>query len=178
MISTFVKDQRLQQVFRILVDKSHNNAPAMAAISGVMLGALEDNFRAEGRPNRWKPLKASTLLSRAQNGKSGKILQATGKLAASMTPFHTGTSAGVGTNLPYAAAMNNGSRPHEIKAKNKKALAFGGRFFKRVKHPGTVPREFMVLMDRDKNDILQVMGQHLVSEGILNSTEALSWGIK
>jgi phage gpG-like protein len=177
MINAIVKDQRVQAVFEILIDKSHNNGPAMAGIAARMLGAVEDNFRAEGRPH-WKALKASTLATRAKAGKSGKILQASGHLASSITPFHTATTAGVGTNVPYAAAMNNGSRPHEIAAKNKKALAFGGKFFKRVHHPGTVAREFMVLMDQDKDDLLQIMGQHLLSVGTLNSAEALSWGIR
>lgn len=163
MINIIVKDHEVQASFRRLIDKAQSPEPAMGAIAGVMLAAVEDNFRAEGRPNRWKALKASTLAARAKAGKSGKILQASGKLAASITPFHSRTSAGVGTNRPYAAAMNNGSRPHEIKPKNKKALAFGGGVFKRVKHPGTVPRPFMVLMDRDKSDMVQIMAAHLRS---------------
>lgn len=59
--------------------------------------------------------------------------------------------------------MNNGSKAHVIKAKNKKALHFNGKFFKRVKHPGTKPRPFMVLTDTDKQDLLQVMAMHLAS---------------
>jgi phage virion morphogenesis protein len=163
MISLIVKDQRVQESFRRLIEKSQHTSPAMAGLSARMLGAVEDNFRSEGRPTKWKPLKASTLAERAAHGKSGKILQATGKLAASNTPFHSNNMAGVGTNRPYAAAMNNGSRPHEIKPRNKKALAFGGKVFKRVKHPGTVARPFYVLVDRDKADLIQIMARHLMS---------------
>jgi phage virion morphogenesis protein len=163
MISLIVQDQQVQAGFRQLIANSQNRGPAMAGMASRMLGAIEDNFRAEGRPTRWNRLKASTLAQRALKGKSGKILQATGKLAASNTPFHTNDTAGVGTNRPYAAAMNNGSRPHEIKPRTKKALAFGGKVFKRVKHPGTAPRPFYVLMDTDKADLLSIMGRHLVS---------------
>jgi phage gpG-like protein len=162
MISIKVLDADVQREFKRLVSKSENPTPAMAGISMVMTGAIEDNFRAEGRPSRWKPLKASTIAARAKAGKAGKILQRTGHLARSMTPFHSRTTAGVGTNVPYAAAMNNGSKPHEIKAKNKKALFFNGRFAKKVKHPGTEARPFMVLTDRDTGDILQIMAMHLM----------------
>jgi phage virion morphogenesis protein len=163
MISLIVVDQRVQNSLQRMLANSQNPEPAMAAIAGVMLGAVEDNFRAEGRPTKWKPLKPSTLVARAAAGKSGKILQATGKLASSITPFHSRTGAGVGTNRPYAAAMNNGSKAHEIKPKTKKALAFGGKVFKRVKHPGTDARPFMVLMEKDKDDMLGIMAQHIVS---------------
>lgn len=163
MISLIVNDQQVQQSFRQLIEKSQHKGPAMAGISSRMLGAVEDNFRAEGRPTRWNRLKPSTLAARAKSGKSGKILQASGKLAASNTPFHTGDTAGVGTNRPYAAAMNNGSRPHEIKPRFKKALAFGGKVFRRVKHPGTAPRPFYVLMDTDKADMMNIMARHIMS---------------
>lgn len=43
----------------------------------------------------------------------------------------------VGTNVEYAAAVELGSRPHIIEAKNKKVLSDGKRIFgKRVNHPG------------------------------------------
>jgi phage virion morphogenesis protein len=163
MISIAVRDQEVQAALKRLLANSQHPEPAMAAISARMLGAVEDNFRAEGRPGKWAPLKSSTLAARAAAGKSGKILQASGKLAASITPFHSGTEAGVGTNRPYAAAMNNGSKAHEIKPRNKKALAFAGGVFKRVKHPGTVARPFMVLTDTDKQDLLRIMAMHLTS---------------
>lgn len=163
MINLIVKDQEVQATLRRLLEKSQNTEPAMAGIAARMLAAVEDNFRAEGRPTKWKALKASTLAARAAKGRSGKILQASGKLAASNTPFHSRTVAGVGTNRPYAAAMNNGSKPHEIKPRHKKALAFGGKVFKRVKHPGTVARPFYVLTDGDKADLIEIMKRHLSS---------------
>lgn len=163
MISIAVRDQEVQATLKRLLENSQHPEPAMAAIAARMTGAIEDNFRAEGRPSKWAPLRPSTLAARAASGKSGKILQATGKLAASMTPFHSSNEAGVGTNRPYAAAMHFGTKPHEIKPRSKKALAFGGGVYKRVKHPGTVPRPIMVLTDTDKGDLIKIMGAHLVS---------------
>jgi len=163
MFSTTVDDKIVQAELKRMLDHSENPEPAMAGIAARMLGAVDDNFKAEGRPTKWNRLKPSTLASRAAAGKSGLILQASGKLRASMTPFHSRNVAGVGTNRPYAAAMNNGSKPHDILPRTKKALAFGGKVFKKVHHPGTSPRQFMTLMDVDKQDILKIMGLHIMS---------------
>ena len=163
MIRLKIDDRQVQAEFQRLLAKSQNPEPANTGMSMRMAAAVEDNFRAEGRPAKWAALRPSTLAARAAAGKSGKILQATGHLARSITPFHSRIVAGVGTNVPYAAAMNNGSKPHLIEAKKKKVLAFGGKFFRRVKHPGTRPRPFMVLVDRDKADLLQIMAMHIMS---------------
>jgi HK97 gp10 family phage protein len=54
---------------------------------------------------------------------------------------------GVGKEAPYAGFVNNGTRPHIIRAVNAKALRFfvGGSavFAKYVNHPGTKPTLFM-----------------------------------
>jgi hypothetical protein len=54
-------------------------------------------------------------------------------------------ASGIGSNVEHAAAMEFGSAPHRIEAKNGKALRFfAGKpvFCKWVNHPGTQPREF------------------------------------
>lgn len=48
-----------------------------------------------------------------------------------------GWSSIIGTPLDYAPPVELGSKPHEIRPKNKKALAFNGRVVKVVHHPGT-----------------------------------------
>jgi len=93
----------------------------------------------------------------------------TGNLRSSIPPEIDGFKEGsVGTNSEYAMPVEYGSRPHDIKPREKKALAFGmggskGRYVttksgkrryqkgkpgepvvvKRVKHPGTKPQPFM-----------------------------------
>lgn len=163
MIELKINDRQVTATLKRMLARSQDTEPAMAGISARMLAAVEDNFRAEGRPAKWKSLRPSTIAARAAAGKSGKILQRTGHLARSITPFHSRTVAGVGTNVPYAAAMNNGSKPHLIKPKTKKVLAFNGRFAKKVKHPGTPPRPFMVLTGQDRTDILAIMAAHITS---------------
>ena len=72
----------------------------------------------------------------------------TGKLRASIAGEVKGFEEGsVGTNTEYAMAVEYGSRPHDIKPNEKKALAFekGGEkiVVKRVKHPGNKPQPFL-----------------------------------
>lgn len=48
-----------------------------------------------------------------------------------------GTLGVVGTAVPYAIPVELGTRPHVIRARDKKALHFGNVTVKSVKHPGT-----------------------------------------
>ncbi|QRE81831.1 hypothetical protein F1734_17335 [Rhodococcus ruber] len=61
-------------------------------------------------------------------------------------PFRV--TSGVTATASYAAAVHEGTRPHVIRARNARALAFpgaGGRtvFRRSVNHPGTRPRPFL-----------------------------------
>lgn len=107
-----------------------DTAPLMAGIAAELLAETELNFQLEGRP-RWMGLQVPRP--------GGKILQRSGQLAGSITPFHSPEEAGIGTNKPYAAIHQFGgqTRPHVIKARNKKALAFGGILVRQVNHPGS-----------------------------------------
>lgn len=53
----------------------------------------------------------------------------------------------VGSDVEYAAMVNDGTRPHQIRPRNAKALRFrvGGRivYAKVVNHPGTRARPFL-----------------------------------
>lgn len=163
MISVVIQDQQVLAAFRRLLENSRDPTPANAGIAARMLAAVEDNFRAEGRPEPWKPLHHSTIAARVKAGRAGKILQRTSHMARSILPFHSQNMAGVGTNVPYAVFMNNGTRAHIIKARKRRALLIGDRFFKKVNHPGTVPRPFMMLTDQDKADMLEIMARHIAS---------------
>lgn len=124
----------------------------MRGIAGDMHAAVEDNFAAQGRP-RWADLKSVNI----SRGAGYKILQASGRLAASIGMSADDTTARVGTNLVYARIHQFGGRTkaHVIRAKNKKALytPFGPR--KQVNHPGSVipARPYLVLTERDLRKI-------------------------
>lgn len=62
-----------------LKSDTRNTERAMAAAGAYMLGSIEQNFRAQGRPQKWQKLAASTLAARARrNSRRRKANRATG----------------------------------------------------------------------------------------------------
>ncbi|MGC4076279.1 MAG: phage virion morphogenesis protein [Rubrivivax sp.] len=118
----------------------------MRRVSGIMLDEVEENFAQQGRP-RWVELRSVQV----RRGAGYKILLDTGRLAASITTSFDAETARVGTNVVYARIHQFGgqTKPHVIRAKNKKALytPFGPR--KSVNHPGSkIPaRPFLVITE-------------------------------
>lgn len=74
----------------------------------------------------------------------------TGRLRASITPDVVSATEGyVGTNVAYAAAVEYGTRPHEIRPRKARVLAWKDRksgelrFARKVNHPGTAAHPFL-----------------------------------
>lgn len=153
-----INDDALQQKFENALNKLANTKPLMQRISLTLLNVTEENFNAQGRP-KWAGLKYPR--------KGDKILQLSGQLAASITPFSGTNYAGVGSNKVYAAIHQFGGRTkaHVIRPRSKQALAFGGRVFKQVNHPGSVipARPFLPI---DKSGNLQKEAYEDVAETI------------
>lgn len=82
-----------------------------------------------------------------------------GTLKKSGSVFHEWLKSTIGYFTTYAEAVHEGTKPHEIQPKSKKALAFdwpaapaelkegkkkGAKFvYRKVKHPGTKPQPFL-----------------------------------
>lgn len=109
--------QGLQDILRRihqLQSDTRNTERAMAAAGAYMLGSIEKNFRAQGRPAKWQGLAAATLATRARrnsrrrkaNRQSGspQILIDTARLKNSIAFKVIGGGVGVevGTNVKYA----------------------------------------------------------------------------
>lgn len=74
----------------------------------------------------------------------------------------TQLSVEVSANMPYAAAIELGAKPHKITAKPGGFLRFGTagglRFAKSVNHPGNKPFKFLEeALDREQDDIAVFM---------------------
>lgn len=136
-----------------------NTLPLMRSMAGIMMRAVEDNFAEEGRP-KWQDLHPGTKMARAKEGKwPGKIMQRSGGLASSFVQAWDTQMAVVGTNKIYAPIQHFGgrTRPHVIRARNKRALSFGGIVVRQVNHPGSnIPaRSIMRLTPRDLRDMVE-----------------------
>ncbi|TXE27145.1 phage virion morphogenesis protein [Serratia marcescens] len=143
----------LRRALEHLAEHVHRRLPLMKTISEDMLAAVQENFEQEGRP-RWLPIH-----------RVGEILRASSHLYHSIDADYDNDEAVVGTNVVYARIHNEGgtTRPHVIRAKDKRALYFNGRFAKQVNHPGSrIPaRRFLSMTDDDYDGIREDIHDYL-----------------
>ncbi len=127
-----------------LAKRGENLRPLMKNIAGIFAYSTEENFKEEGRPDKWTDLADITKEKRKKKNKwPGQILQVEGKLAASVNTQYDNDSAVIGSNLPYAAIHQLGGQA----GKNKK-----------VKIPA---RPYLKLTDDDFDEILHECEQFL-----------------
>ena len=127
-----------------LAQKSENLRPLMKNIAGIFASATEENFKNEGRPDKWTELSEATKKQRTKQKKwPGQILQVSGQLASSISTQYDDESAVIGSNLDYAAIHQLGGQA----GKNKKV---------------TIPaRPYLKLTDDDFNEILDATEHYL-----------------
>ena len=94
-----------------LAQKSENLRPLMKNIAGIFAYSTEENFKNEGRPDKWTYLAEPTKKQRKKKGHwPGQILQVSGQLAASINTYYDNDSAVIGSNLAYAAIHQLGGQ--------------------------------------------------------------------
>ena len=120
-----------------LAQKGENLRPLMKNIAGIFASATEENFKNEGRPDKWTELSEITKKQRTKQKKwPGQILQVSGQLASSISTQYDDESAIIGSNLDYAAI-------HQL----------GGQAGKNKKVP-ILARPYLKLTDDDFEEIL------------------------
>ncbi len=139
----------IEQLFnRILIIETaaKDLEPAFKASGVYMLGSIERNFQAQGRPQKWQALAPSTLAQRRKGrGQGGaQILIDTARLKNSHSTATSSDSLTVGTNLVYAARQHFGYP--------------GGSGRGRSKTPA---RPFLLFQDEDVDAIETIFNRHL-----------------
>ena len=100
-----------------LAQKSENLRPLMKNIAGIFAYSTEENFKNEGRPDKWTELSESTIKQRTKNKQwPGMILQVSGQLASSVNTYYDNDSAVIGSNLDYAAIHQLGGQAGKNKS--------------------------------------------------------------
>lgn len=100
-----------------LAKRTENLRPLMKNIAGIFAYSTEENFKEEGRPDKWVDLVESTKKQRTKQRKwPGQILQVEGKLAASISTYYDNDSAVIGSNLEYAAIHQLGGQAGKNKS--------------------------------------------------------------
>ena len=130
--------------------------PAMRDVAQALESAVEDSFESEQSPagDPWADLSPHTKIRRAKNKRwPGKILQADGRLAGSITSRYDSSSAEAGTNLAYAKTHQSGAKRGE----------FGST---KRGHPipfGDIPaRPFLGRSEDLDEEILDALNRHFV----------------
>lgn len=127
-----------------LANRGENLRPLMKNITGIFASSTEENFKEEGRPDKWTDLAEITKEKRKKKNKwPGQILQVSGQLASSVNTQYDDESVVIGSNLPYAAIHQLGGKA----GKNKK-----------VEIPS---RPYLQLTDEDYEEILEETQKYL-----------------
>lgn len=127
-----------------LAKRGENLRPLMKNIAGIFASSTEENFKEEGRPDKWTELAEITKEKRKKKNKwPGQILQVEGQLVASVNTQYDDNSAVIGSNQPYAAIHQLGGQA----GRNKK-----------VKIPA---RPYLQLTDDDFDEILYSIKDYL-----------------
>lgn len=112
-----IDNKEVNQKLLELAERGENLRPLMKNIAGIFASSTEDNFKSEGRPEKWLDLADVTKEQRKKKRKyPGQILQVEGKLVASVNTQYDDDSAVIGSNLDYAAIHQLGGQA----GKNKK----------------------------------------------------------
>lgn len=138
-----------------------DNSPIWREIGQIMYDGTMERFDREVGPDD-KPWQKSW---RAKL-QGGKTLQSTGRLRDSIQLVVQGKKISIKTNVKYAPVMQFGAttKPHIIKPRYKKALAFGGGVYRSVMHPGSkIPaRPFLGLSKDDEQGIILAIESELL----------------
>lgn len=105
-----VFDESVRRAFTGMSAQARDLRPAMDEVGAMLMTSIDMRFEQERDPDgkSWEPLAPSTVKAKAKAGHEA-MLQWSGRLRGSITRQADSTSVEVGTNIPYAAAQNNGA---------------------------------------------------------------------
>lgn len=175
LISIDIKgDKEIQALIKRAGSKAKNLKKPLKQACVLMIGSIDKNFRAEGRPKKWAKLAPMTIAMRRKKGKGAKILQDKGGLKGSFAYKVTSNQqAYVGTKAKFAGLHQHGGTiripARDIYPVKASVLHFviGGRdvFAKYVHQKArsvTIPaRPFLLFQDEDRRNIVSIFRGYL-----------------
>jgi phage gpG-like protein len=157
-----VPDREFREFIGETLDRFKNLSKPLRECGLVGLRSISKNFKAGGRPVRWKPSK-----------RGGQTLIDTARLKNSITTKNTERSVSWGTNVKYARIHQLGGTipARTVLPRRAKVLRWidpSGRvrFAKKVHIPATkMPaREFLVIQDEDWRVFKTIFTEHIIGE--------------
>ena len=177
MISYEIKnDEKVKALLKKAGNKTKNLRIPLKRCGILMLGSIDKNFRAEGRPKRWAPLSPMTIAMRRKKGRGAKILQDTGMGKGSMTyEVVSDQKVQIGTRRDYMRIHQTGGNiripardiyPVKAKVLHWVDLKTGEDVFAMHVHQEArtvkIPqRKFLLFQEEDKMNIVRVFTDYL-----------------
>jgi len=158
------RDEQVQETLRVLVNRLGDPGRPLKECGMALVRSIAQNFKAGGRPVKWKPS------ARALREAGAKTLIKTARLKNSIHADVHGNKLIVGTDVKYAAIQHLGGKikARIIVPKKAKALRWIGpggkvRFAKRVKIPESrIPaRPYLVVQGEDWRVFRRIFADHL-----------------
>ena len=130
-------NEKVKALLKKAGSKAKNLRVPLKRAGILMVGSIDKNFRAEGRPDKWTPLSDMTLSMRRKNGRGAKILQDTGRGKGSMAyKVISNKQVEIGTDVGYMATHQTGK--------------------------GRIPqRKFLLFQDEDNKNIVKIFSEYL-----------------
>lgn len=180
------QDNHLKQVLKVVEAEIATPQQMLGSLGEILLRVNKDRHNAGLAPDgtKWKPNAKSTYdayaggLSKSSYGKDGRLnatgatkvankksLRASGQMLDSFN-YQVATDTLVlgfdgARNAQLAVWQHDGTKPYLIKPLNKKALHFGGGFYKKVNHPGLEARPLVGFPISDQQLTVHVIEDHL-----------------
>lgn len=137
-------EQILRRVKKLATDSRHVEQP-MKASGTYMLGSIEKNFKAGGRPDKWTALSEATKARRRNKKKSSiKILIDTARLKNSHQFRLVSEGVQIGTNVIYAPRQHFGYPEGTGRG-----------------HSETPARPFLMFQEEDIREISEIFTRHI-----------------
>lgn len=169
-----IDDKAFQKYIKDAIKRGKDIRPALKQSGMIMIRSFADNFKAEGRPIKWKTLSENTVAQRRK--RSSRVLQDTGRLRIStISRMSEGNiydlkryELKMGTSLDTGAWHQFGVKPYVISPRTAPVLAIpipGDPIFAtKFRHPGLEPRPFVLIQPEDETAIANVFADYMVGE--------------
>ena len=181
-----VQSQALEDALGLYIQRVGNGEPLLMALGEDIVARAKGRFSTSTDPDGlpWAPNARSTVdAAVAKKGgfkKDGQLNAKGQAIAGAKKPLiqsgdlsrafwwqTSGNELTVGNSMKYAVFGQFGTAPHDIEARNKKALSFNGIVVRKVHHPGTPARPFFPIRQdgslyaSEERDILATINDYL-----------------
>jgi len=177
LISYEIKnDEKVKALLKKAGDKSKDLRIPLKRCGILMVGSIDKNFRAEGRPKKWAPLSPMTIAMRRKKGRGAKILQDTGHGKGSIVyKVVSNQKVQIGTPLDYMRIHQEGGSIKipartivPVKARalhwvdpNTGEDVFAMRVHQKERTAKIPQRKFLLFQEEDKVNIVKIFTEYL-----------------